>query len=156
MKIALLFIHDDDSQEARLQTALDLTRVLDGHLSCLNVRIPAIALPYPADEGIALTEWAMQEDRRIELNRARVEARLALEGVAWDWADAVCLAADAIDEAAGLAPVQPPRRARAHRGLEHWSACRRARRRSWLWHRYRPRARRAAWRHIRTGPRRSW
>ena len=37
MKNVLVLIHDDDGQEARLQTALDLTRALDGHLTCVDV-----------------------------------------------------------------------------------------------------------------------
>lgn len=36
MKNVLLLIHDDDGQEARLQVTLDLTRALDGHLTCVS------------------------------------------------------------------------------------------------------------------------
>ena len=37
MKNILLLVHDDPGQEARVQAALDLTRALDGHLTCLDV-----------------------------------------------------------------------------------------------------------------------
>ena len=39
MKNVLLLIHDDAGQEARLQAALDVTRALEGHLTCLDVAI---------------------------------------------------------------------------------------------------------------------
>lgn len=36
MKNVLLLVHEDAGQEARLQAALDLTRALRGHLTCLD------------------------------------------------------------------------------------------------------------------------
>lgn len=44
MKTLLLLVHDDAGQEARLQAALDLTRALDGHLTCVDIApIPVFA-----------------------------------------------------------------------------------------------------------------
>jgi hypothetical protein len=37
MKSIRLLVHDDEGQEARFQTALDLTRALAGHLTCIDV-----------------------------------------------------------------------------------------------------------------------
>ena len=43
MKNILLLVHDDAGQEARLQAALDLTRGLAGHLTCIDVvQLPAL------------------------------------------------------------------------------------------------------------------
>ena len=45
MKNILLLVHDDAGQEARLQVALDLTRALGGHLTCIDV----VRMVYGAD-----------------------------------------------------------------------------------------------------------
>ena len=37
MKNVMVLVHDDDGQTARLQTALNLARALEGHLSCVDV-----------------------------------------------------------------------------------------------------------------------
>ena len=39
MKNVLLLVHDDAGQESRFQAALDITRAVEGHLTCLNVAI---------------------------------------------------------------------------------------------------------------------
>src|SRR3989344_3652734 len=36
MKNILLLVHDDHGQEARLQAALDITRAVEGHLTCID------------------------------------------------------------------------------------------------------------------------
>lgn len=105
MKNVLLLIHDDEGQEARLQTALDLTRALDGHLSCLDVAVLPIALagdyyggPGP---GIVIDYEREQEAR----NKAAVESRLAKEGVAWSWTDVTDTISGALRHAAALADL---------------------------------------------------
>lgn len=47
MKNILLLIHDDDGQEARLQAALDVTRSVGGHLTCLAI---VVAPPVGGDD----------------------------------------------------------------------------------------------------------
>lgn len=42
MKNVLLLVHDDKEQEARLRVALDVTRALSGHLTCVDVFTPPI------------------------------------------------------------------------------------------------------------------
>ena len=37
MKNILALMHDDSGQEARYQVALDVTRALEGHLTCLDL-----------------------------------------------------------------------------------------------------------------------
>ncbi|SDD87097.1 Nucleotide-binding universal stress protein, UspA family [Sphingomonas sp. YR710] len=88
MKNVLLLIHDDAGEEARLQAALDITRAVSGHLTCLDiVQLPLlVGADYMlADAEVALL--ASVREREAE-NRGRIMARLKVEDVAWDWADA--------------------------------------------------------------------
>lgn len=87
MKNILLLVHEDDGQEARLQAALDLTRALDGHLTCLD----AVQMPYLVDDYYSGANEAMllAERRKVEqANGEALKARLAHEDVSWDWHDA--------------------------------------------------------------------
>lgn len=89
MKNILLFVHEDVGQEARLQAALDVTRAVDGHLTCLDmIMFPALA---GSDVwGTAGAAMVVAEERAIETeNRRRLEKRLASEGVQWTWIDAI-------------------------------------------------------------------
>jgi nucleotide-binding universal stress UspA family protein len=104
MKNVLLLVHDDAGQEARLQAALDLTRALDGHLSCVDVSLlPAVAGDYYA----ATAEVMLLEDERVRehANRGRLEARLAREDVPWDWIDVTGNFVDAVLDCATLADI---------------------------------------------------
>jgi nucleotide-binding universal stress UspA family protein len=89
MKNILLFVHEDVGQEARLQAALDITRAVDGHLTCLDmIMFPALA---GSDVwGTAGAAMVVAEERTIETeNRLRLEKRLAIEGVQWTWINAI-------------------------------------------------------------------
>ncbi len=84
MRTILLYIHDDDCFEARLQVALDLCRQYDGHLTCLQ------AVPY--NQGIAtdfyypvVTQVVTDLREAAKEVRDRIEPRLASEDIAWDW-----------------------------------------------------------------------
>lgn len=83
MKNILVLAHDDAGQEARLQAALDITRALDGHLTCLDVcALPALATePWGADGAAILLQY---ETDREAGNRARIERHFTNEDVAWD------------------------------------------------------------------------
>jgi nucleotide-binding universal stress UspA family protein len=100
MKNVLVLIHDDVGQEARLQAALDVTRAVGGHLQCLDV----VEMPLVVDGFYGGTgEMMLLQDARTREreNKARLTARLAHEGVAWSWTDAVGdLAACVVDAAA--------------------------------------------------------
>lgn len=85
MKTVLLLVHDDAGQEARLQAALDLTRALDGHLTCVDVT-PTV--DFAGDIGGAAQAMVLEAERKVEAaNRVATETRLIHEGVAWDWID---------------------------------------------------------------------
>jgi nucleotide-binding universal stress UspA family protein len=86
MKSVLLYANGDRGLEARLQAALDAVRVFDGHLTCLQVTpFEAFVMADPFG-GVYALPTVLDEVRRAEdEHRARIEERLASEGVSWDW-----------------------------------------------------------------------
>ena len=104
MKNILLLIHDDDGQESRFQAALDATRALGGHLKCLDVT-PTSAIPgdaYGSDASVLMLQAEMEQE---SANKARMQARLAVEDVSWEWQDVTGLMEQCIADAAGLADL---------------------------------------------------
>lgn len=85
MKNILLLAHDDEGQEARLQAALDVTRALNGHLTCLDVFVPPAiyADVYTGGGTAVLVEQDIQQ--QAAQNRTTVEARLMREDISWNW-----------------------------------------------------------------------
>lgn len=84
MKNITVLIHDDGGQEARLQAALDLTRALDGHLTCIDViQIPTLVGDYYSAAGEAML--LADERARESVNEQKLKARLAGEDVPWNW-----------------------------------------------------------------------
>lgn len=86
MKNILLLVHDDDGQEARLQAALDLTRALEGHLTCIAVTPPVVIagdLYAGFGEKVIISDEHVSEAR----NKTALSVRLAHEEVSWDWVD---------------------------------------------------------------------
>lgn len=102
MKNVLLLVHDDEGQEARLQAALDIVRATEGHLTCLDVTIlpGLIGDPYGVG-GLLLDEEREREDH----NRQRLEQRLSVEGLPWNWVESSGQLSSCIAEAAGLADL---------------------------------------------------
>lgn len=83
MKNVLVLIHDDDGQEARLQTALDLTRALDGHLTCVDVADLVIMGDRTVGGALVVLDTRAEE----AVNRTRIERRLGVEQLPWSWID---------------------------------------------------------------------
>jgi nucleotide-binding universal stress UspA family protein len=84
MKSILLHVHTDDGQEARFQSALDVARLMNAHITCIQV------MPYGAYVGEPFTGVVMADEayqQAMEATREKVEADLANEGVSWDWVD---------------------------------------------------------------------
>jgi nucleotide-binding universal stress UspA family protein len=104
MKNILLLIHDDAGQEARLQAALDVTRAVRGHLTCLDV---SVVLPLVgADIGVSGGAMLIELERENETdNKARTQSRLEKEDVSWDWIDTTNYLEPALEAAAGLADL---------------------------------------------------
>jgi len=104
MKNILVLMHDDEGQEARFQAALDLTRDLDGHLTCLDVSIIPPAIPDYSMLGDHALLTADEQDREAG-NRRHIETRLAAEDVPYDWIDVAGGPSAAIRDAAGMADL---------------------------------------------------
>lgn len=104
MKNILLLVHDDAGQEARLQAALDVTRAIDGHLTCIDVaQVPMIIANAYDSTGYAMV---LDSERECELrNRSALEQRLAKEGVCWTWHDYIGTFRDGVLETAGMADL---------------------------------------------------
>ena len=86
MKSVLVHIHRDDGQEARFQAALDVVRAFEGHLACLQtapLETFAAVDPYGVSYLLAQTVEQIREIEQEE--KAQFEARLANEGLSWDW-----------------------------------------------------------------------
>lgn len=104
MKNVLLLVHDDAGQVSRFQAALDLTRALDGHLTCLDVVVTPIIFG-EFDAGFAQSIMIADELQREAANRTRLEARLAAENVPWSWVDVTGTLALALKHNSDLADI---------------------------------------------------
>lgn len=104
MRSILLHAHRDPGFESRLQAALDVTRQVDAHLTCLQAIIWDIALPGDiyATMAAELVPVMMEEAAAF---RAEVEARLEKEDVRWDWVDEPGMADIRLMEHAALADL---------------------------------------------------
>ncbi len=105
MKNVLLLVHDDEGQEARLQAALDLTRALDGHLSCIDVALFPAMVGDIYSPGIAEAMLLTDEREREGKNKTALEARLAHEDVSWDWTDVTGNFVDGVCDVAMLSDI---------------------------------------------------
>lgn len=104
MKNILVLMHDDVGQEARFQVALDLTRALDGHLRCIDVAIKPVTVDDYATLGGAALLLGDEQANEAE-NRTRMEKRLKVEGVAYDWIQTTGFLSPSVREAARLADL---------------------------------------------------
>lgn len=104
MKNILLLVHDDDGQEARLQAALDLTRALGGHLSCVDVAMLPMVVA-DINGGTAQSILLQEEREREGQNRETVTSRLAGEDISWDWTDVIGGFAQSVLDASTLADL---------------------------------------------------
>lgn len=104
MKNVLVLVHDDEGQEARLQAALDVTRALRGHLTCLDVSpiVPFIGDTVGVSGGAILVDLERETE---SVNRARMRRRIEAEDVAWSWLDVTDYFETALESAATLADL---------------------------------------------------
>ena len=86
MKSILLHVYDDTGLESRKQAAFDLARAFGGHITCLH------STPfedYLRNDPLMATRLPVEVSRKMERLReelqTRVEERLRVEGVNWDW-----------------------------------------------------------------------
>lgn len=86
MKNILLYANGDAGLEARLQAALDLARLFEGHISCLQVTPYDAFIMGDPFGGVYALPSMIEEVRRMEdVHRNRIEDRLRKEGANWDW-----------------------------------------------------------------------
>lgn len=104
MKNVLVLMHDDAGQEARFQAALDLTRALDGHLTCIDVAIAPVAVDDYATLGGAALLMA-DEQLRESANKSHMLERLAAEDVSYDWRDESGFLSQTMRNSVGLADL---------------------------------------------------
>jgi nucleotide-binding universal stress UspA family protein len=85
MKNILVLIHDDTGQESRLLAAMDLTRALNGHLTCIDVAIvPTLVGDYDGSGTAMLLD---DERQRETTNRMLLQGRLTAASMAYSWID---------------------------------------------------------------------
>lgn len=104
MKNVLVLMHDDAGQEARFQAAVDLTRGLEGHLRCVDVAMAPAYMGDYADFGVSAALLADEQAREAE-NRSRMEPRLKVEDVPYDWIDQTGSIRDCVRAASALADL---------------------------------------------------
>ena len=104
MKNLLVLMHDDEGQEARFQAALDIARALDGHLTCVDVTCMRI-IPEDAFGGSGTAMLLEDERLRESANRQRMEQRLAIEQVPWDWVDVTGFLEESLERSAALSDL---------------------------------------------------
>jgi nucleotide-binding universal stress UspA family protein len=104
MKNVLLLVHDDDGQEARIQAALDATRALGGHLTCVHVTefAPVVGDAFGMSGAIAVLEVEQESE---SAHRAVIERRIARENVPFDFVEMTGDLDACIEEAGRLADL---------------------------------------------------
>ena len=86
MRSILLHVYDDIGFESRLQAALDLARTFDGHITCLHATPFEDYLAIDPILASALPETFSTEMLHLrERLQKKVEERLRVEGLPWDW-----------------------------------------------------------------------
>ncbi|MGZ8287214.1 MAG: universal stress protein [Allosphingosinicella sp.] len=86
MKSVLLHANQDAGLESRLQAALDLVRLFDGHLTCLHSTPYEVFITGDPFGGVYALPVVVDQLKRLEdEQRALLDGKLANEGVAWDW-----------------------------------------------------------------------
>lgn len=104
MRSILLHIYEDDCLEARFQTALDLTRHFDAHLTCLY------AMPFefsmPGDfYGSMAAQLVAEQQKSARRVREKFQKRLASEDVQWEWIESGGSATSFIERHAPLSDI---------------------------------------------------
>ncbi|KLI63282.1 universal stress protein [Aurantiacibacter marinus] len=104
MKSFLLHAHDEPRFDARLQTALDLTRAFDGHLTVFHA-IP-MTMIIPTDPwGVTMADVTHQVKENADKFRKRICDRLEGEDVRWDWVSDVGVARSQMVQYAALSDL---------------------------------------------------
>lgn len=106
MKSILLYAHDDNGMESRLQAALDIARMNNGHVECVTVQ-PLTALMMSDPFGASFIIPAAMEaiENQTEAAQARMAARMGSEDVSWSLSEGDGDAAEILTSRARLADL---------------------------------------------------
>ena len=104
MKNVLFLAHHDAGQEARLQCAFDAVRILDGHLTCVELLVPRI-MASDFSGGMIDVPLVEQEIDDVHRNTEQLTARLEAEGLPFSWEQVTGLPIDAIETHAPLSDL---------------------------------------------------
>jgi nucleotide-binding universal stress UspA family protein len=86
MKNLLLYATEDNGMESRLQVALDVSRVFESHLECVQVTpFDAFIMGDPFGGVYALPNVVAEVQDSEDGHMARIEERLRVEGASWEW-----------------------------------------------------------------------
>ncbi|MGE0179012.1 MAG: universal stress protein [Sphingomonas sp.] len=86
MKTVLLYANEDAGFESRLQAALDVSRTFGAHVSCVQVTpFDSFIMGDPFGGAYALPIIVEAVREAEDKHRARIEQRLQVEGIGWDW-----------------------------------------------------------------------
>lgn len=106
MKSILLYAHDDAGMESRMQAALDIARLFDGHVECVTVQpLTALMMSDPFGASFVIPAAMEAMDDAAEAAQARLGARMAKEDVAWSLSEGDGDAAEIIGSQARLADI---------------------------------------------------
>jgi len=105
-KSILLHVQDDSSLEERLETALSLARSCAAHLSCIHVTPMQAYVAFDNFGGMFVMKKAMEAiDEQAAKLRERLEAKLSIEDVSWDFEEINGDVAAAIINRAALSDI---------------------------------------------------
>ena len=106
IKSVLLSVHEDDALEDRLQSALALARAFAAHLQLLHV-VPVEAYTVIDTYGAAFANGQIVEALEAEAAalRGRIEDRLKLEDVSWDYEQSTSSVVPELLKAAALSDL---------------------------------------------------
>ncbi|QLC25355.1 universal stress protein [Parasphingopyxis algicola] len=110
MKTILLHVDDDAGLDSRLEAALTVVRLLDGHLTCSQPSTVAnlVGERYPVanwDDGGVVGDIVHAAAQQADALEDRIEARLDGEGISWSWRRCALGAVQALVEESVLADL---------------------------------------------------
>ena len=84
MKTVILYVHDDNGMESRMQAALDIARADNGHIECVTCKpLTALMLTDPFGATFMVPEAIQAVDEAAERASNLIEKRMAKEDVSW-------------------------------------------------------------------------
>lgn len=106
MKNILLYASEDDGMESRLQAALDVARVFESHIECVQVTpFDAIIMGDSFGGVYALPNVVEAVQDAEDAHKQRIEQRLQAEGANWEWTRYTGNPAQVVVERSGLADL---------------------------------------------------